>query len=101
MQYLKSNLANLFFGFFFFFFLATVSAERDEPYCVQSILQFPLPRLSTDELLHCLQLVFAARLESTGVVENISLVIRKDKFVLDVVQAALEAGSSRSAHHHR
>jgi hypothetical protein len=48
----------------------------------------------TDKRLHGLQLVFTACLKSTGVVENISLMIRKGDFVLDVVQAALQAGTS-------
>jgi hypothetical protein len=64
---------------------------------MQSHFQFPLPRLSTDKLLHSLQLVFAASLEATRVVENIAFMIRKDDFVLDVMLATLRAGSSPSA----
>jgi hypothetical protein len=64
---------------------------------VQSLIQFLLVRLSTDKLLHGLQLIVIAGLESTGVVENISSMIREDEFVLDVVQTALRARSSRSA----
>jgi hypothetical protein len=45
--------------------------------------------------LHDLQLFFTAGLESTGVMENISLMIREDDFVLDVVQATLQEGTSR------
>jgi len=64
---------------------------------VQSILQPPLPRPVTDKRLHGLQLFFTACLESAGVVENISLTIREDDFVLHIVQATLQAGSSISA----
>jgi hypothetical protein len=47
--------------------------------------------------LHDLQLLFTSSLESSGVVENITTVLCKGDFVLDVVQAALRVGSSRSA----
>jgi hypothetical protein len=43
-----------------------------QPYRVQSLLQSRLLRLSTDKLLHSLQLAFAASLEATRVVENIT-----------------------------
>jgi hypothetical protein len=39
--------------------------------------------------LHDLQLVVTASLESARVVENITFMIRKDEFVLDVVLATL------------
>jgi hypothetical protein len=61
---------------------------------VQSHPQFLVLRLSTDKPLHSLQLVFAASLEATRVVENISFMIREDDFILHVVQATLQAGSS-------
>jgi len=44
--------------------------------------------------LYSLQLVFTARLESTGVVENIAFMVREDEFVVDVVLATLQAGFS-------
>jgi hypothetical protein len=43
----------------------------------------------TDKLLHNLQLVFIPCLESAGVVENITVMVREDQFVLDVVFATL------------
>jgi len=64
---------------------------------VQSILQSPLPRLTTHKILHKLQLVYTASLNSAGVVEDITDVICKDEFVLDAVKTTLQAGSSRSA----
>src|SRR6267142_2633184 len=51
---------------------AVTDTERNKPYRVQSHFQFLLLRLSTDKLLHDLQLVFAASLEATRVVENIT-----------------------------
>jgi hypothetical protein len=41
-----------------------------------------------------LQLVSTAGLKSAGVVENVSIVVREDKFILNVVKAALRTGSS-------
>jgi len=61
---------------------------------VQSIFQSPLLRLVFDKFLYGLQLVFTARLKSTGVVENIAIVVREDEFVVDVVLATLQAGLS-------
>ena len=72
-------------------------SERYKPYRVQSHLQFLLLRPSTDKLLHNLQLTFAASLEATRVMENITLMTREDDFVFDVMLATLRAGSSRSA----
>jgi hypothetical protein len=43
------------------------------------------------------QLVFTAGFKSTGVVENITGVVRENEFVLDVMHATLKAGSSGSA----
>jgi len=42
--------------------------------------------------LYGLQLVFAACLEPTGVVENIAVMVREDEFVVDVVLTTLHAG---------
>jgi hypothetical protein len=71
--------------------------EADEPYRVQSLLQFPLLRPTTNKVLHDLQLPFTPGLKSSGVVENITIVLCKGNFVLDVMQATLRAGSSGSA----
>jgi hypothetical protein len=68
-----------------------------KPYRVQSLLHFLLLRLLTDKLLHDLQLAFAASLEATRVMEDITLMTCKHYFVLDVMLATLRAGSSRSA----
>jgi hypothetical protein len=46
-----------------------------------------------DKILNDLQFVFTTGLKSTGVVENITVMISEDYFVLNVVQAALPAGS--------
>jgi len=47
--------------------------------------------------MHNLQLHFIPSFKSSGVVENITIVLCKGDFVLDVVQATLRVGSSRSA----
>ena len=61
---------------------------------MQSIFQsFPL-RLAFDKLLHRIQLVFTAGLKSTGVVENIAIVVCEDEFIVDVVLATLQEGFS-------
>jgi len=51
-------------------------------------------RLAFDKFLYHLQLVFTAGLKSTGVVENIAVMVREDEFVVDVVLATLQAGFS-------
>jgi hypothetical protein len=47
--------------------------------------------------LHNPELIFTAGLKSAGVVENITVMVREDKFVFDVMFATLQAGSSPSA----
>jgi len=71
--------------------------EANEPYRVQSLHQFPLLRPTTNKILHDLQLLFTSSLESSGVVENITIMLCEGNFVLDVVHATLRAGSSGSA----
>ena len=44
--------------------------------------------------MHSPQLFLTARLKSTGVVENISIVVRKDEFILNVVITTLSTESS-------
>jgi len=61
---------------------------------MQPIVQLPLPRLASDKFLDSLQLVLTARLKSAGVVENISLMVREDEFILNVVTVTLSAGFS-------
>jgi hypothetical protein len=68
---------------------AAVDTLTDKPYRMQSILESPLLGLTIDEILHNPQFVVRARFKSPGVVENISIVICKDEFVLDVMHAAL------------
>jgi hypothetical protein len=63
--------------------------ERCKPYSVQSIVQSPLLRLTTDKLLDNLQLVFIACLESTGIVENITGLICESQFVVDLMLSTL------------
>jgi hypothetical protein len=46
--------------------------------------------------LNDLQFVFTTGLRSSGVVENITFMISEDYFVLDVMQATLQAGLSGS-----
>ena len=41
-----------------------------------------------------LQLVLTARLKSAGVVENISVVVGEDEFIINVVAATLSVGFS-------
>ena len=64
---------------------------------MQPIPQLLLPRLASDKFLDNLQLVFTTCLESPGVVENVSIVVREDEFILDVVMTTLSTGYSRSA----
>jgi len=61
---------------------------------MQPILQSPLSRPVSDKLLDSLQLVLAAGLKSTGVMENISFMVREDEFMLNIVMATLSTGSS-------
>ena len=56
---------------------------------MQSIVQSPLLRPILDKILHSLQLVFTTSLKSAGVVENITIMMREYKFILDVMLAAL------------
>ena len=69
----------------------TVDMVKNQPYCMQPIFQSLLPRLVSDKFLDSLQLVFTARLESAGVMENVSTVVCEDKFILNVVMATLSA----------
>lgn len=87
MQYLECKFCEF----------TTAAAQKNEPYCVQSILQSPLPRLTTHKILHKLQLVYSTSLNSTGVVEDKTIVICEHEFVLDAVEITLRAGFSRSA----
>ena len=57
---------------------------------MQSILQSLLPRLTTDEILDSLHLILTATLKSAGIVKNITLMVRENEFVLDVMHAALQ-----------
>ena len=60
---------------------------------MQPILQSLLPRLASDKFLDSFQLVSSACLKSAGVVENVSIVVREDEFILNVVKAMLLKGS--------
>jgi len=42
-----------------------------------------------DKLLHNLQLIFTTSFESTRVMEDITIVLCEDEFILDVMQAML------------
>ena len=61
---------------------------------MQSIFQSFLLRLAFDKFLYSLQLVFTARLKSTGVVEYIAIMVCEDEFVVDLMLAMLQAGLS-------
>ena len=56
---------------------------------MQSIAQSLFPHLASDKFLDRLQLVFTSRFKSAGVVENISIVVREDQFILNIVIATL------------
>jgi len=56
---------------------------------MQPILQSLLLRLASDKFSDSLQLVLTAGLKSAGVVENISLMVREDEFILNVVATTL------------
>jgi len=45
--------------------------------------------------LNNLQLAFTTSLKATGVVENVTIVVCEDEFVVDVMLATLEAGMLR------
>ena len=64
---------------------------------MQSILQSLLPRLTDDKFTNNLQLVYAFILKTAGVMENVTVVVGEDEFVLDVMQATLHEGRPRSA----
>ena len=61
---------------------------------MQSVLQSPHLRLAGDETLDSLQFAFTTCLKSTGVMENISPMVREDEFVLNIVIATLSTESS-------
>ena len=61
---------------------------------MQPIAQSLLLRLASDKFLDGLQLVCTACLKSARVVENVSSVVRKCEFIVDVVKATLSTGSS-------
>ena len=61
---------------------------------MQPVLQSPLLRLAKDKFLDNLELVFTACLKSTRIVENVSIVVREDEFIVDVMKATLSTGSS-------
>jgi hypothetical protein len=64
---------------------------------MQSILQSLLLRLTEDKLSNDFQLVFASSLKTAGVVENVTVVVCEDEFVLDCMQATLHARCSQLA----
>src|SRR6267142_4275699 len=64
---------------------------------MQSILQSLLPRLTTDKFSNNLYFHFTSSLKAAGVVENVTVAVCDDDFVVDVMQATLLAGCSRSA----
>jgi hypothetical protein len=70
-------------------FWLKAQTERNKPYGVQSILQSALLRPTSDKALHGLQLVCTATLESTGVVENITIMLWEHNLMLDVMFATL------------
>ena len=59
---------------------------------MQSVLQSFLLRLAIDKFLYGVQLAFTACLKSTGVVEDIAVMVGEDEFVVDIVLASLQAG---------
>ena len=61
---------------------------------MQSIFQQLLLRLVFDKFFYNFQLVYTARLKSARVVENITIVVREDEFILNIVKATLSTGSS-------
>jgi hypothetical protein len=79
MQYLKSKYRES----------AKVITQGNKPNRVQSILWPSLSRPTTDKILHYVEFPFFSSLKTTRVVENITVVIRKDEFVLDVMLTTL------------
>ena len=74
--------------------MTVLSTLKYEPYCMQPIPQSLLPRLANHKFFDSLQLICTACLESTRVVENVSIVVRKDEFIVNVVKATLSTGLS-------
>jgi hypothetical protein len=64
---------------------------------MQSILQSLLPRLTENKFANNRQLVFTSILETAGVMENVTVMVGGDEFVVDVMQAKLHEGNSPSA----
>jgi hypothetical protein len=54
------------------------------------VLQSALSRFATDKILNNLQLVFTTGLKSPGIMEDITVVVREYKFILDVMHATLQ-----------
>ena len=77
--------------------MAVLGTPKYQPYCMQPIPQSLFMRLANDKFLDGLQLVCTACLKSTGVMEDVSSVVREGDFIVDVVNATLSTGSSRSA----
>ena len=70
----------------------TLDVPKDEPYCMQPILQSLLLRLLSDKFVDSLPLIFTPRFKSTGVVKNISIIVCEDELILNVMIATLSAG---------
>jgi len=56
---------------------------------MQPVLQAFFGRLFTHKLLYCLQFTFTTALKPTGIVENVTVVVREDKLIANVMFASL------------
>ena len=67
-----------------------------EPYGMQSVWQALFSTLASNEIFQDLEFVDAARLDSLRIVKDITLVIGKNEFVVDLVLAPLAPWLARS-----
>jgi hypothetical protein len=61
---------------------------------MQPIPQSLLPRLASDKFFDSPQLVYTSCLKSARVVENVSIVVSEDEFIVNAVKATLSTESS-------
>ena len=72
----------------------TVSRRNSEnreskPYSMQSVFQPPFSTLASNEVFQDLELLYATRLYSLGIMKHITLMVGEHQFVVDQVLAAL------------
>ena len=66
-----------------------VNTQQSEPYCMQSGLQLGFTRLASNEFLQDVYFLRSTALDASGIMKNISCMVREHKFVIDIVLATL------------